>query len=75
MSVILRLSQLGSLSNLLVVTFQSDRLDLLTIGQLSDTLQYDAVAYMKTCSYDIVLAIILWIYLDLRFRIRFSFTS
>ena len=66
MSVILRLSQLGSLSNLLIVTLQSDRLDLLTIGQLGDTLQYDAVAYMETRSYDIVLAIILWIYLDLR---------
>ena len=66
MSVILRLSQLGSLSNLLIVALQSDRLDLLAIGQLGDTLQYDAVAYMETRSYDIVLAVILWIYLDLR---------
>ena len=65
MSIVLRLTQLGSLCNLLIVTLQSDRLDLLTIGQLGDTLQNDAVANMKTRSYDIVLAIILWIYLDL----------
>ena len=75
MSIVLRLSQLGSLSNLLIVTLQRNRLNLLTIGQLGDTLQYDAVAYMETRSYDIVLAIILWIYLDLRFRIRSSFIS
>ena len=54
MSIILRLSQLGSLSNLLIVTLQSDRLNLLAIGQLGDTLQYDAVAYIETRSYDIV---------------------
>ena len=61
MSVILRLTQLGSLSNLLIVALQSDRLDLLTIGQLGDALQYDAVTYVEARSYDIVLAIILWI--------------
>ena len=66
MSVILRLSQLGSLSNLLIVTLQSDRLNLLAIGQLGDTLQYDTITNIQTRSYDIVLSIILWIYLDLR---------
>ena len=65
MSIVLRLTQLGSLSNLLVVTLQRDRLDLLTIGQLGDTLQNDAGTYIEARSYDIVLAVILWINLNL----------
>ena len=66
MCIILRLSHLGSLSYFLIVTFYGDRLDLLTISQLGNALYNHTVADMKTRSYDIVLAVILWINLDLR---------